>query len=54
MLNKLLFITSIIDELDEKLHTISDKYLSNPSMGLVLFAALLIIAFWAITSFSQK
>lgn len=50
----MLFMTSIIDEWSQKLNTLADKYLGDPSIGFIVFAVLLIFGFWAVTSFSQK
>lgn len=54
MPNSMFFITSIIDEWGQKLGELSDKYLNNPSSGIIIFSVLLVLGFWAVASFSQK
>ena len=54
MPNSMFFVTSIIDEWGQKLSDLADKYLNSPSAGFIIFSVLLILGFWAVTSFSQK
>ena len=53
MINKLFLIATTIEELNEKLNNLSDKYLNTPWMGFVLFIGLLIIGYWAISGMNK-
>ena len=53
MTSKLLFIASTIEEVNEKLNNLSEKYLNDPWVGLVLFGGLLIIGYWMISSLNK-
>ena len=54
MPSRVFVLTSIIEEWNEKLNNIVDKYLGDPVIGFVIFVGLFIFGFLAITSFSQK
>ena len=53
MLNKIFLVASTIEELNEKLNDLSNKYLTDPWMGLVIFGGLLIIGYWMVSSLNK-
>ena len=54
MIGNLIYITSIIDEWNQKLNDLTNKYFSNPVTGFLIFIGLLVIGYIAISSFAKK
>lgn len=53
MISRLLFTASTIEEANEKLNNLADKYLDNPIIGLGIFAGLLIIVLMATSNIKK-
>ncbi len=51
------YILGIVDQLNDwndKLNKLADKYMGNVGIGTVLFFALLLFAFFGISTFNKK
>ena len=53
MLSRLLFVTSIINELEQKLNDLA-KNITDPGIGLIIFVILLIIGCTAVAGYSKR
>lgn len=53
-MDKIILVTTVIDEWNDKLNAIASKYMDNAAFGGIIVLVLFIFGCWAISYFTKK